>query len=66
MDTLYSISFFITSLAGILWGLVGVGGFLGQNLNIVSLMSRGNSLLEYSIYVIFGISSIFYIWMSSR
>lgn len=66
MDTLYSISFVITVLGSIQWGLIGLGGFIGKNINIVSFLSRGNSVFEYVVYLVVGISALFYLWISSR
>ncbi len=66
MNTLYSIVFTLTVLAGVLWGLVGLGGFLGRNLNIVSMITRTHTVLEYVIYVVFGIAAVVYVWISSR
>ncbi len=66
MDTLYSISFVITVLGAIQWGLIGLGGFIGKNINVISFLSRGNSTFEYVAYSIIGISGLFYLWFSSR
>ncbi len=66
MNALYSISFIITSLGALLWGAVGVGGFIGKNLNVVSFISKGNSTIEYGIYIFIGVCSVLYIWISSR
>ena len=65
MNALYSLSFVVTSLGALLWGAVGVGGFIGKNLNVVSFISKGNSMIEYSVYIFIGICSVIYIWVSS-
>ncbi len=65
MNTIYSVSFIVTSLGALLWGIVGVGGFIGKNLNVISFLSKGNSLIEYSIYIFIGVCSVVYIWVSS-
>lgn len=66
MKTLYSTTFVITCLGAIAWGLIGIGGFMGKNINVVSFISRGYSVLEYSIYLIIGISAVVHIWLASK
>jgi uncharacterized membrane protein YuzA (DUF378 family) len=66
MNAIYSFTFFVTCLGAVLWGLVGIGGFIGKNLNAISFISRGNSVFEYSLYTIVGVSAVVYIWLSSR
>jgi uncharacterized membrane protein YuzA (DUF378 family) len=66
MNTLYSVTFILTCLGAIQWGLIGIGGFMGKNINIVSMLSRGNGIIEYIIYLIIGISAVVHIWLSSR
>jgi uncharacterized membrane protein YuzA (DUF378 family) len=66
MNTLYSLTFIVTCLGAIQWGLIGIGGFMGKNINAVAFLSRGNSTLEYVIYLIIGICAIVHIWLSSH
>lgn len=66
MNLLYSVSFVITVLGGIFWGLIGAGGFIGKNLNLIAFLSRGNSLIEYCTYLFIGICALFYVWISSK
>jgi len=66
MNTLLSITFAITCFAAIQWGLIGLGGFLGKNLNIISFITRGNFLIEYIIYGLMGLSGVCYIWIIAR
>lgn len=40
------------------WGLVGLGGFMGKDLNVISLIFGSVSWLENAIYVLVGISAI--------
>jgi uncharacterized membrane protein YuzA (DUF378 family) len=64
-NALYSISFILTCTGSILWGVVALGGFLGKNFNVLAILSKGNSTLEYSIYGIFGLAGIAYVWFST-
>lgn len=66
MNTLYSLTFILTCLGAIQWGLIGIGGFIGKNINVVSFISRGHNTLEYVIYIIIGISAVVHIWLSSH
>jgi uncharacterized membrane protein YuzA (DUF378 family) len=66
MDTLYSVSFLISILGALQWGIIGIGGFLGKNLNLISFLSRGNSTIEYSIYIVIGIFALVYIKLSAE
>ncbi len=66
MDTLYSVSFVITVLGAIQWGLIGLGGFIGKNINVISFLSRGNTIFEYSIYLGVGIFGVCYLWISTK
>jgi uncharacterized membrane protein YuzA (DUF378 family) len=65
MNALYSLSFIVTFLGALLWGLIGIGGFVGKNLNVVSFVSKGNSTIEYGVYIFIGICSVIYVWLSS-
>jgi uncharacterized membrane protein YuzA (DUF378 family) len=66
MNTLFSFTFIVTCLGGVQWGLIGLGGLLGKNLNVISIASRGNSLVEYMIYLVMGICAVVYIWLSAH
>ena len=40
------------------WGLAGIGGFIGTNLNIVNLIFGSISWLENIIYILVGLSAV--------
>ncbi len=65
MEMIYSWSFLITCLAGIQWGMIGIGGFLNKNLNMVSILAKGNTTIEYGTYCVIGIITIIFIAISS-
>ena len=65
MNALYSLSFIVTFLGALLLGFIGIGGFVGKNLNVVSFISKGNSAIEYGIYIFIGTCSVIYVWLSS-
>lgn len=45
-------------IGGINWGLVGLGGFLGKNLNVVNLLLGGVPTLEYVVYILVGLAAL--------
>lgn len=45
-------------VGGISWGLIGLGGFLGTDLNIIHRLFGSVSYIEWGIYVLVGVSSI--------
>lgn len=48
------------------WGLVGLGEFLGQNLNVVNLLLGSQPTLEAVVYLLVGISAIVAIWKGQK
>jgi uncharacterized membrane protein YuzA (DUF378 family) len=66
LQKLYSFCFVVVALAGIHWGLIGIGGFMNKNLNIINKLSFGNIPLEYGFYITIGVCSILFIWLSSK
>jgi uncharacterized membrane protein YuzA (DUF378 family) len=46
-------------IGGINWGLVGLGGFLGGNWNVVSLVLGQWPQLEWIVYVLVGLSGVY-------
>lgn len=55
---------FITSLllfiGGLNWGLVGLGGFLNKNLNVLNLLLGTWAWLENVIYLLVGVAALVY------
>ena len=45
-------------IGGINWGLVGIGNFLGTNLNVVNLVLSGVPAVESIVYILVGIGAI--------
>ena len=40
------------------WGLVGLGGFLGSNLNVVNLLLGSWPAVEWVVYILVGLSGL--------
>lgn len=41
------------------WGLVGIGGFLGSNLNVVNLLLGAWPAVEWVVYILVGLSGLY-------
>ncbi len=51
---------FILAMVGALnWGLVGIGGFMGSNLNVVNLILGSMPSIEWIVYVLVGLSAVY-------
>ena len=46
-------------IGGINWGLIGVGGFLGQDLNVVNMVLGSWPTVEWIVYVLVGLSAVY-------
>lgn len=44
------------------WGLVGIGGFMGQDLNVVHLALGSIPALEWIIYLLVGVAGVWKIF----
>lgn len=52
------ITFWLMVIGGLNWGLVGVGGLLGMNLNLVNLIFGSMMTVEAIVYVVVGIATV--------
>ena len=53
-----SIAYYLTVIGGLNWGLVGLGYFLGTNLNIVNLLLGSWPVVEFAVYILVGLATI--------
>lgn len=44
------------------WGLVGLGGFMGQNWNAVNMLLGSWPMVEWAVYVLVGLSGLWLLW----
>lgn len=49
-------------IGAINWGLVGIGGFINTNLNLVNLLLGAMPTAEYLVYVIVGLAGLYLVW----
>ncbi|PIR53530.1 hypothetical protein COU76_00605 [Candidatus Peregrinibacteria bacterium CG10_big_fil_rev_8_21_14_0_10_49_10] len=45
-------------VGGLNWGLVGIGGFLGSNLNIVNILLGSMPAIENLVYLLVGAATV--------
>ena len=43
------------------WGLIGLGSFIGENLDVVNMILGGTPQLENIVYVLVGLAGIWYL-----
>lgn len=45
-------------VGGLNWGLVGIGGFMGKNLNLVNMLLGSWPTVEWIVYILVGVSAV--------
>ncbi len=53
------IAWWLMWIGAVNWGLVGIGGFMGRNWNVVNLILGGWPQVEWIVYVLVGLSAIY-------
>lgn len=53
-----TIAHWLMVIGGVNWGLVGIGMFLGMNLNVVNLVLGGIPYVESVVYIVVGIAAV--------
>ncbi len=59
MKILHIVTFLLTIVGALNWGLVGVGGFFHKNLNVVHMVFSSIPVLEGVTYILVGLSAIY-------
>lgn len=60
---LKKLAFVLTIIGGLNWGLVGLGGFMGTNLNLVNLLLGSWPEVEWIVYILVGLSAL---WLAVK
>ncbi len=55
------ISCILVTIGALNWGLVGLGVFMGQNLNIVNLLLGQWMQVEAAVYLLVGVAAIIHV-----
>ncbi len=59
-DTIGKVAHWLVIIGGLNWGLTGVGGFAGTNLNVVNLALGTMPMVENVVYLLVGLGAV---WM---
>lgn len=55
---LHKVAALLVFIGAVNWGLVGVGGFLGQNWNLVNRLLGSWPSVEWVVYVLVGLAGL--------
>ncbi|MBX4192117.1 DUF378 domain-containing protein [Candidatus Parcubacteria bacterium] len=58
MKILHFIAFLLLVVGGVNWGLVGLGGFMMADWNVVHMILGSWPQLEWLVYVLVGLSAV--------
>lgn len=53
------VAYILLVVGGLNWGLVGLGGFLGKNLNVVNMLLGTWPQVEWVVYILVGLSAVY-------
>lgn len=59
MKAVHMIASVLAWIGALNWGLVGIGGFVGSNWNVVNLVLGSWSAVENVVYVLVGVSAVY-------
>ena len=59
MKSLHKVAWILIIVGALNWGLVGLGGFLGGNWNLVQMLLGSWPMLEWLVYVLVGASAVY-------
>ena len=57
--TVHIIAFILVMIGGLNWLLIGIGGFLGSDWNVVHLILGSIPALEWLVYILVGLSAVY-------
>ena len=63
MKWLHSAAWILVMIGGINWGLIGLGGFMGANWNVVGMILGSWPQVEWLVYVLVGAGAVYEIVM---
>ena len=58
MKILHIIGYILLIIGGLNWGLIGLGGFVGADWNVVHMILGSWPQLEWIVYVLVGLAAI--------
>ena len=60
------IAWWLLIIGGLNWLLVGVGGFMGGNWNLVYMLLGTWPVVEWLVYVLVGLSALYMLFMRQK
>jgi len=60
------IAWWLLVIGGLNWLLVGVGGFMGSNWNLVYMLLGAWPVVEWLVYVLVGLSALYMLFMRQK
>lgn len=66
MKWLHMVTWILIIIGALNWGLVGLGGFLGGDWNLVHLIVGSVPALEWIVYVLVGLSAVYEVVMHKK
>ncbi len=59
MKSLHMVAWVLVMIGGINWLLIGIGGFVGADWNVVHLILGSWPTVEWLVYLLVGISAVY-------
>lgn len=59
MKNLHMVSWILIIVGALNWGLVGLGGFLGGDWNVVKMLLGSWPQVEWLVYVLVGLAAVY-------
>lgn len=66
MKGLHGIALILVIIGGLNWGLVGLGGFMNANWNVVGMLLGAWPTVEQLVYVLVGVSAVVLMFTHKR
>jgi uncharacterized membrane protein YuzA (DUF378 family) len=58
MKALHMIAFILLVIGGLQWGLIGIGGFVGGNWDVLNMLLGSWPSVLWIVYILVGISAV--------
>ena len=62
MKGMHYLAVVLIAIGGLNWGLVGLGGFMGSDWNVVHMILGSWPAVEWLVYVLVGLSAVYLIF----
>lgn len=61
--SVHGVAYVLVLVGALNWGLVGIGGFMGKELNLVNMLLGTWPMVEWIVYILVGLSALAMITM---